>query len=291
MEIAFHLGVHLTDEDHLVRCLMRNRQVLNAQGIAVPGPASYRSQLRDLSHEMRDEPSDAQTQEILLDGILDEDDVERVVFSSENFFAVHRWAVNHNWFYPAAGERVRWLCQLFPDAEIELFMAVQNPATFVPALIRDDRSGGKAQVLANSDPLELRWSKTITSILESVPGVPLTVWAHEDTPLLWPEILRRVSGHDPDTDLAGWMAWYWDLVTPKGHAAMRRFFEQNRPVDDQHRRRLLATMLERFAKPEALEGAPGLADWDETLVDVLSQMYEDDLDVIAMMPGVTLLEP
>lgn len=291
MEIAFHLGVHLTDEDKLVQCLMRNRPALAREGIAVPGTASYRQVLRDLSHEMREQPTDAQTQELLLDTLLEEDDVHRVVFSSENFIAVHRWAVNHNRFYPAAGERIRWLTHLFPKAELEFFLAIQNPATFIPALVADERTGGQAQVLANSEPMELRWSQMIASIVEEAPGARLTVWAHEDTALLWPEILRKISGHSEDLTLEGWMAWYWELVTPKGHAAMRRYFDQNKPINEHQRRKLLGAMLERFARPEALETEINLPGWDETLQDALTIQYEEDLDLIATMPGVTFLEP
>lgn len=291
MEIALHLGAHLTDNDNLVRCLMRNRQALAAEGIAVPGVATYRQQLRQLSDELKDTPISEETQEALLDSILEDDDVNRLVLSSENFIAMHRWAVNHSRLYPAAGERLARLCHLFPGAEFEAFIAVQNPATFVPALIADERAGGRAQVLANSDPGKLRWSETIAAMRRQVPEVPITVWAHEDTPLLWAEILQRVSGHSDEIELEGWLAWYWSIVTPTGHNAMRRYFQHNPPVSALQRKQVLGAMLDKFARPEAIDVEAPLPDWDEEYVDALSELYEQDLDVIAAMPGVTLLEP
>ena len=36
MRIVYHLGAHCTDEDRLVRCLLKNRAVLAEAGIAVP---------------------------------------------------------------------------------------------------------------------------------------------------------------------------------------------------------------------------------------------------------------
>ena len=38
MRIAYHLGVHCTDEDRLVRTLHRNADMLAEQGIEVPAP-------------------------------------------------------------------------------------------------------------------------------------------------------------------------------------------------------------------------------------------------------------
>jgi len=291
MDIALHLGAHLTDQDHLVRCLMRNRGPLLAQGIAVPGPGRYRQQLRQLAFDMRGHETNVQTQEALLDGILDEDNVRRVVFSSDNFLAMSKWALNAGQLYHAAGERVQMLRHLFPEARLELFLGLRNPATFLPALLAADETGAVRKQIEEADLAAIRWSTTVTQILEAAPGVSLTVWADEDTPLLWPEVLRAVSGHAPGMDLAGWLAWYHRLVTPAGHAAMRRWFEQNPPMDDAARRRMLAALLARFVKPEALEGDPLPPGWTEDTVDALSDLYDEDLDLIAALPGVTLLEP
>lgn len=291
MEIALHLGLHLTDRDHLIRCLMRNRGPLLAQGIAVPGPGRYRHQLRQLGFEMRERETNAQTQEVLLDGILDEDEVERVVLSSENFLAQQRWAVSEGRFYHAAGDRVQLLRHLFPEAEIEIYFAIRNPATFLPALLAEDKSGHVERQLQGLDPGQLRWLEMIARLSEAVPDLPITVWCDEDTPLIWPEVLRTVAGHSPDLVLAGWLAWYWDLVTPKAHDAMRRWFARNPPADDLTRRKMLSAMLARFARPEAVEAEALLPGWTEDTLDALSELYEQDVDLIATMPGVRLLEP
>ena len=43
MRIVYHLGAHCTDDERLMRCLLKNRDVLSAQGIVVPGPSKYRT--------------------------------------------------------------------------------------------------------------------------------------------------------------------------------------------------------------------------------------------------------
>lgn len=291
MEIALHLGAHLTDEDKLVRCLLRNRTILAEQGIAAPNPSQYRQQLLVLTQEMRDQPTSVETQDTLLDGLLEADEVRRTVFSVENLLAQPNWVIDDGRFYPDAGHRVAGFCHLFPAASVHLYLAIRNPATFLPALAQPPRGDRIEAALKGLDPATLRWSDVIARIQEAAPDVPITVWCDEDTALLWPEVLRAVTDITPETNLVGWMAWYWDLITPKSHEAMRRYFDKNPITDDLHRRRILSAMLEKFAKPESLEVETTLPGWNDAYVEVLSEIYEQDLDLIGSMPGVTLIEP
>ena len=295
MEIVLHLGAHLTDEDRLVRCLMHNRARLGLLGVRVPSTSRYRQPLRQLAHDLRDTPITPETQEMVLDSILDEDDVRRVILSSEYFLGVHRWAIINNRFYPSAGERVAQLRRLFPQAQVSVFLAIRDPAGFVPALVADARSGGAEAVLKETDPALLRWSEMLAGILQAAPDVPITVWSDEDTPLLWPQILRRICGiEDGDAggpELDGWLDWYADLVTPQGLAAMRRWFAQHPPADSATLRRVLTAMLQKFARPEAMDSEVALEGWTDDTTEALSLLYDQDLDVIASMRGVTLLEP
>lgn len=291
MEIVLHLGVHLTDNEKLVQCLIRNRELLAAEGIAAPPPATYRHQLRALAHDLRNQPTDAETQEALLDGLLDADEVRRVVLSWDHFMGEPNRAFAENRLYPDAGGKIAQLRRLFPEARVQVYLAIRNPAFFLPALAADHRAGGVQAALKAADPASVHWSELLARLQAAVPDVPITVWCDEDTPLLWPEILRAVSGHTSQTPLVGWFGWYWGFMTPKSHEVMRRYFGQNPITDDLHRRRVLSAMLEKFAKPEALDPGPSLPGWDEAYTDALTDIYEQDVDLISAMPGITLLEP
>ena len=291
MDIVFHMGAHCTDRDQLIRCLLRNTSTLAKQGIAVPEPETYRQDLRQLAHEMASQPTDALTQQALIDGLTDDDDAHRIVLSNANHLAHGQWAVANDKLYPSAAERIAHLAHLFPAARLTIAMGLRDPATFLPALYAQLEPQGQAGEMLSSDPGKLRWSDMVLRMQAAVPGLELILWRDEDVPLIWPEILREVSGHDPQTELEGWFAWYWPLVTPKTHEAMRRYFAKNPAVDDLHRRKVLAAMLERFVRDEALEPDPLLPDWTEATVDALSDLYDADMDVVASLPGVTFLEP
>ncbi|HHX90319.1 MAG TPA: hypothetical protein GX700_11260 [Paracoccus sp.] len=291
MEIAIHLGAHLTDEDRLIRCLMQNRAALGKQGISIPGTSRYRTMLRRTAHEMRDTATDAETQEALLDSLITEDAVERVVFSSDSFLSNHRWALGKGRIYPDAGAKVAGLRRLFPAARVEFFMAIRNPATFLPALVAHAGPGGAEQVMAGGDPLLLRWSETLARILEGAPGCRLCVWCDEDTPLLWPEILREVSGHADDMALDGVFDWYRDLVPAEGLVLMQNWLRTRPPMTDLQRRKVLSAFLDKFALPGALEAEAALPGWQADHAEILSELYAQDVDLIAQMPGVDFLEP
>lgn len=291
MEIAIHLGAHLTDEDRLIRCLMRNRAALVGQGISIPGTSRYRTMLRRTAHEMRDIPTDAGTQEALLDSLITEDAVERVVFSSDCFLSNHRWAIGTGQIYPDAGAKVAGLRRLFPAARVEFHMAIRNPATFLPALVAHAGPGGFEQVMGAENPLLLRWSDTLTRIHEAVPDCRLTVWCDEDTPLLWPEILREVSGHPDEMVLEGVFDWYRGFVSEEGLRLMENWLRQRPAMTDLQRRKVLSAFLDKFALPEKLEVEAALPGWQEDHADILSELYAQDVDLIAQLPGVDFLEP
>ena len=54
MHIVLHAGVHATDEDRLIKCLLKNTESFAALDVAVPGPSRYRRLLRDALHAMAD---------------------------------------------------------------------------------------------------------------------------------------------------------------------------------------------------------------------------------------------
>jgi hypothetical protein len=58
-----------------------------------------------------------------------------------------------------------------------------------------------------------------------------------------------------------------------------------------HRRRIVTAFLEKFGKPETLSAEANVPGWTEELVADLTRAYLADIERIARMPGVTLIEP
>jgi hypothetical protein len=290
MRIAYHLGAHCTDEERLLRCLLKNRAALDAQDIAVPAPARYRTLIRDTALSLKGRAASAETQELVLNQILDEDDPDRVILSWDNFLAFPLWALKGA-FYPTGGERMHAITQIFPDLEAEFHLAIRNPATFLPELLKKQRGKSYEEFMGGLHPQDLFWSTLIRDLRARNPRVPLTVWCDEDTPLLWPEILRAVSGHGAETVLEGADELLQTLMSPDGMTRMQAYLAQHPPRTDAQRRRVVSAFLDKFALPERLEMEIELPGWTEDLIEILSVQYDQDVDRIGQIEGVTLLRP
>ncbi len=290
MRIVYHLGVHCTDDEKLLRCLLRNRGTLAAQGIAVPGPARYRTLLRDTLATLKGQTANEETQALLLEQIMDEDQARRLILSYDSFLAFPQWALRRT-FYPNGAERMRAMTRIFPEIEAEFQLAIRNPATFLPALFQRLPGVEYDTFIAGADLHTLRWSDLISRLAELNPDVPITVWCDEDTPLLWTEILRSLSGHDPATVLEGTEDFLATLMSEEGNVRLRAYLDQTPPADEARRRKIVSAFLGKFALPDRIETEIDLPGWTETLVAEMTEGYDRDVARIAAMPGVTLLRP
>jgi hypothetical protein len=289
MDIAFHIGSHCTDEDRLIRSLLRDRGPLGERGIAVPAPGRYRPILRDTLVALKGAPASGETQEVLLDAIVGGEPPKRLILSHDHFLGIPARAVTPRGFHAGAGRRIEALANLFPDAQCEFHLALRNPATLLPALIAQIPGATYASVLGDRDPLSLRWAPVVQAIAASVPDSRLIVTCSEDAPVLWPEILRRVAGVDEGMPLAGEHDMMAAVLTPAGFKRMQDYLAANPPSSADQRRRIAAVFLDKFARTEAVEVDLPFPGWTENLVTRISEAYEADLSEIAEIPGVEVL--
>lgn len=290
MRIVYHLGVHCTDEDRLIRCLLKNRATLAEEGIAVPSPTRYRTLLRDVAKQLRGARATEDAAAMVMDQIIDDPSAERVILSWTSFLSFPAFAIG-NVLYGQGGERLHGFTQIFPEAEAEFHLAIRNPATFLPDLRTRVIAKGQGDVLAGVDPLGLRWSDTIRAIKEANPGVPLTVWCDEDAPLIWPEVLQAISGHAADTRLEDDDELLADLMTEAGLQRYQTYCREHPPQSVSQRRRIVTAFLEKFGRPEKLAVEADVPGWTGALAERLTQSYLRDVDRIARIPGVRLVEP
>ncbi|RGP36887.1 hypothetical protein [Pseudotabrizicola alkalilacus] len=288
MRIVYHLGAHCTDEERLLRCLLKNRQTLGEQGIVVPGPARYRSLLRDTAITLKGQPAGRDTQALVLEQIMEEDRAERLILSWDNFLSFPQWVLKER-LYPAAAERVRAFTQIFPEIEAEFHLAIRNPATFLPELFAKQRDKSFEQFMAGIDPLDLHWSEVIEDVLINNPGVPFTVWCDEDTPLIWPEVLQAVSGHAEGTSLTDTDELLSMIMSPEGLTRMTAYIDSHPVQTATQRRRIVSAFLDKFALPDRVEMELEVPGWTEDTVTALTATYHEDVARIRAMPGVTFI--
>ena len=274
MRIVYHLGAHCTDDDRLVRCLLKNRAKLAEQGIVVPAPTRYRKLLRDTAAQLRGAAASEETEAMILDQIMDEPAADRLILSWTSFLSFPAYALSGG-LYAQGGERLRAFTQIFPDIETEFCLAIRNPATFLPDLRERARTKGHEDILRNVDPVSLRWSDTIRQIKAENPGIPLTVWCDEDTPLIWTEVLQAVAGHDPGLALEDSDELLAQLLTEAGLARFHAYCAEHPPQSVLQRRRIITAFLEKFGRPDQLAAEIKAPGWTDTLVERLTRAGAD----------------
>ena len=294
MQIVFHIGANATDADRLVRTLMHNADMLSGQGVAVPDPNLYRKLMQGavagLSEATAAGAAAPDAREVLVREVLGGQQVRRLVMSNSAFMAWPRWVIARGVLYPRAAAKVAALQQVFPEDELELFLALRNPATFIPAVWRlADTSWD--DLLSGIDPLVLQWSDVVERLREAVPRARLCVWCNEDSPFVWGTVLRRMAGLEQDVAVAGEYDLLAGVITPEGLQRFLGYIETHPGQSELQIRRVIGAFLEKFAIPEAVEEEVDAPDWDATLVAEITRAYDEDVARIAKMPGVDFIAP
>ncbi|WP_281857460.1 hypothetical protein [Litoreibacter halocynthiae] len=290
MEIVLHVGAHSTDEDNLLKCLYKNKAALGQRGIIIPEPSRYRPAIRETMQALVGDVAPIETQEALLDSIMDEDQAERVVLSHESFFCVPGRSIGNGEFYPTASIKAARLRNLFSREDVRFCIAVRNPATFIPAVFERAKDPNFEHFLDGSDPMALRWSGLITRIRSMVPDAPISLWCNEDTPLLWPQILKAIAGTDDGFRFEGVNDFLGTIMGRGGLNRLESYLETHPPQTENQRERIIAAFLDKFGAA-ALEQEIDLPGWTEAYVNQLSEFYDRDLELLDAMPGVTFLTP
>ena len=292
MRVVFHIGAHQTDQDRLVRSLLKNRDLLARQQVAVPGPGRYRVVLRDVVNRLRGEPATAEAEELLIEAIADRDTPEVLFLSNDSFMCLPQRALDEGRLY-ARAFKTAWLRQLFPRHETAFALALRDPSSFVPALFqaRANRDLDFEDYMTGLDPHALRWSEVIETIRAHNPDAEIIVWCNEDTPLVWGAVMQAVTGVSGDAALDGVLDIALQIVSEEGAAAIEAHFGRAPHFDGPEVRRALGRLIEAHGRPDELADVIDLPGWDEDLIARLSAAYDADVARIAAMPGVRFIAP
>ena len=291
MQVIVHTGAHATEEDRLLKSLLRNKEEFSKRGVAVPGPGKYRSLLKDCFAALEAGTPASDSRDVLWDAILDEEEADRVVLSNPHFFGSQRAALQDDILYPEAVKRMQFLQQLFPYDQIEIFMGLRNPAGFLPALLKKASPRRLRQVKKQTDPHQLRWSDLMTRLRQELPEISITTWCYEDMPLIWGQVLRDMAGIEPNEPLLGDLDLLTTIMSKEGSARLRDYLQTHDSMSEMQKRRVYAAFLDKFAMDDAIEEELDLSGWTDELVEDLTEIYDEDIFALQRIPGVTLIAP
>lgn len=289
MQIAFHIGANCTDDDRLLKSLLKNNGAFSDSGIKVPGPGKYRRLIRETIQNLNGADPAPDTRGILLDAIIDEDHIDRLVMSNANFICIPNRIFDGGVFYEQAETKLTALHQLFPEDEIEIFLALRNPATFLPIVFAQSKADTPDAYLRGLHPTQIRWSDLVRRIQSRFPRTKLTVWCNEDTPLIWAEILRAMSGIDDDQKIMGGFDLLASIMSEEGMNRFLNYLQTHPPKSEMQKRRVIAAFLDKYAVEDKIEEVLDMPGLTNDLVAELSQIYDNDVTFIENLPGIDFI--
>ena len=289
MDIVFHIGANCTDGEKLIRSLTLNTESLAAQGIAVPNPTRYRRLLRETMEGLGGLPPAPGTRESLLDSILDDQNCKRLVMSNPTFICLPNRVFEGGGFYRVAALKLLALRSLFPQDQIQLYMGIRNPATFVPALWEQAKRVRFSSFMGGIEPTAILWSDVVALIKQTLPDVSLTLWCNEDTPLIWAEIMRRLTGTAATQSMKGEYDLLMTIMSAEGMGRFLKYLGSHPPQTDAQARRVIAAFLDKYVLADEIEEEIDLPGWDEALVARMTAVYEADIQRIAADTKVTFI--
>ena len=293
MKVILHAGVHCTDNDRLVKGLLRNADLLRQHGVAVPGPGRYRTLLTEVVNELDGAPPAPGARDVVLDEILfdDPESVSRLVLSHENFFCVPKLMFGGRKIYRKAEGRIKCLSQLFDGDDIELFLALRDPASFLPAAFSSTPLTEFGEFMDGVDPAHLRWSDFVGRVREAVPEVKITAWCNEDIPLIWGSVLRAMAGLPDETKIVGAFDMLSEVMAPEGMRRFRAYLGEHPTINEIQKRRVMVAFLSKYGMVEAVEEELDLPGWTVEYVEALTQAYDADVANLSGIEGVQMILP
>ena len=291
MQIVYHIGANCTDQDRLLKSVLKNAETFAAQGVKVPGPGKYRRLIREIIQELDGIEPTPDTREILLDAILDDEQCNRLVMNHGQFICIHRRVFERGIFYALAEQKLVGLANLFPDDEIEIFLGMRDPATFIPAVFGDSPVNSYDTFMQGLDPAHVRWSGLIARIRAILPRATITTWCNEDTPLIWAQLIRELGGIDPLTKITGGFDLLSAIMSAEGMKKFVRYLKANPPQTETQKRRIIAAFLEKYALDEEVEDEVDMPGWTDEYVTHLTALYDEDIYRVERMEGVNFIAP
>ena len=289
--IAFQLGAPGTNGGQLVWSLRKIAPWLHEREIIVPRPGEYRDAIPKLLKALDGAPASPRQSRDLLMQLTRKRPARRVVLSNDKYLGVPAWIFYTGIFYHNAAPNAAALRNLFPDNPCEFHLMIANPALFIPAVFEIQSAKKYEKFMHGVDPLEVRWSDVIGRIRAVCPDVPIRVSCNEDSPVIWGEALRSLVGLPPETALETETEMAERLMEDAGAEAMKAFLDDHPKLTAAQRQDVLARFLEQFARDDLLDEVIDLPGWTEDLIEQLSLSYDVDLELIAEMEGVSLIEP
>ena len=293
MRIILHAGAQCTDDERLVRTLLRNADTLAKAQVAIPHPKSYRVLLRKTVNKALKNSFNPGAREHLLEVILKDAPVQAgtVILSNPMFFGIPKETLHSGQLYPNAVGLLDKFLQIFSEDDVHLYFSIRNPASFFPAVFAASQLSEFSELLKNTDPLEIQWSEFASRLHQAFPDLSICMWCNEDSPFIWGQILRQMGQLPAPKNITGDFDLFAEIISKEGFERFKTYISAHPNLTLRQLRIVMGAFAEKFGQNDKIVEELNAPGWDETLIQDLTELYDDDVRSIHKIPKIQFISP
>ena len=293
MRIILHAGAQCTDDERLIKTLLRNVDILAKAQVAIPHPKSYRFLLRKTLNKASKNSFNPGAREHLLEVILKDApaQVDTVILSNPMFFGIPKEILHSGQLYPNAVSLLDQFLQIFSEDDVHLYFSIRNPASFFPAVFEASQLSEFSELLKNSDPLEIQWSEFASRLQQAFPDLSIFMWCNEDSPFIWGQILRQMGQLPTPQNITGDFDILAEIISKEGFNRFKTYISKHPNLTLRQLRIVMGAFAEKFGQTDKIIEELSAPGWDKTLIQDLTEFYEDDVKSLHKIPGVQFIGP
>lgn len=287
--VVLHLGAHKTASTHFSEVIYRNLSLARAAGVKVPRKGPLREHVTHVLSGLKDGKPVPQDNARAAQGLAA--GAEALLLMDENILGTPRNLFSADGMYPRAARRTGRAARLFDGAQVEIMLALRNPATFIAASwsesLRSDNFRPFRTYLEGVRVEDISWFHIVRDMREAAPGARFTVWRFEDYRALQGRLVAIALGHDPDSPPE-----FEQIETPVRVGLSQRALEavslRARLTGSALPEAEVEEIMARYPKGAAYPPPQPWSAWER---DVLTRRYAEDLERIAALADVSVLAP
>ena len=289
MRIILHAGVQCTDDERLLKTLLRNKETFEKAGVAIPHPKSYRT----LLDKMLTNKNNPMTGENFLAIILKDTTVQShtVILSNPLFFGSSKEVLGPQQLYPNAVKSTEQFLHLFAEDDVNLYFSIRNPASFLPAVFETSKLSDFSAFLKTKNPLEIRWSEFASRLRKAFPDLPIHIWCNEYSPFIWGQILRQMGQLSAPQNIAGDFDLFAEIISDEGFERFKAYVRTHPSLTPRQLRIVMGAFAEKFGQNDKIIEEIEAPGWDEALVQDLTERYDIDVRSIDKISTVQFISP
>lgn len=293
MRITLHIGAHHTRTPRLVGAIKSCERAFGRLNIASSSPNHYRPIIASELTRLDGLPPIISEEDAVLAQILgDKSDTQNLIMINEDWAGDRNMMFKGGQLYTGIGASVSRVAELFSQHDVHITMAIRNPAFLINAALTAPGTPASLNwFLKSNDPMELSWVAPVEQLQDALPKAQITMWCEEDTPLIWPRIIRHVANVADDTPVRGTLAAIADSLQPEGIDRFRTFMRNHTLTSDVQYERAVLAFLDKYADESVMTASCNVPGWTAETVHDLSLNYEDDIATLAAKDNVTFILP